>query len=120
MILINGMRLGRGLNDREHHMQRSRRVKAERSQVAWVLAARNVDRPEPPLLVTLTRIAPSAGLDKGDNLNGSLKAVRDQVAAWLGVDDKLDHVVEYAYAQERGPWGVKIEWCPLEPKEPQA
>ncbi len=108
MIVINGMRLGRGLNDREHWRVRAKRVKAEREQVAWVLAARNVARPTLPLLVTLTRIAPSSGLDKGDNLNGSLKAVRDQVAAWLGVDDKHDDVVTYAYAQRRGPWAVEI------------
>ena len=60
-------------------------------------------------MVTLTRIAPSNGLDD-DNLAGALKAVRDEVAAWLGVDDKDRATVRYEYEQERGPWDVRIEW----------
>ena len=45
---------------------------------------------------------------------GALKGVRDQVAAWLGVDDRHKHIVRYAYEQERGPWAVRIEWRPME------
>jgi hypothetical protein len=55
----------------------------------------------------LTRVAPSNGLDD-DNLAGSLKGVRDQVAQWLGVDDKRSDVVRYVYAQYRGPWAVQV------------
>lgn len=57
-------------------------------------------RPALPCTVTLTRIAPSNGLDS-DNLLSSMKGCRDQVAAWLGVDDR-DPRVTWAYDQRRG------------------
>jgi hypothetical protein len=101
------MRTERGLNDREHFMARARRVRLERELVAWSL--RGCKKPEPPCVVTLTRFAPSEGLDD-DNLSGALKACRDAVADWLGVDDKRSDVVKYAYAQQRGKWAVGIEW----------
>jgi hypothetical protein len=62
--------------------------------------------------VLLTRITPSSrGLDPGDNLPMSQKAVRDEIATWLGVDDR-DPRVGWSYAQEKGPklyYGVRIE-----------
>ena len=62
-----------GMNAREHHMARARRVKGERQLVAWLLAS--VSKPIPPLVVTLTRIAPSNGLDPDDNLPSALKEI---------------------------------------------
>ena len=59
--------------------------------------------------VTLTRIAPRK-LDC-DNLRGALKAVRDGVADWLGVDDGSERIT-WKYAQERGKpkWhSVRVE-----------
>lgn len=97
-----------GLNVREHHMARHRRVKAEREAVAWKLGAKR-DVPL-PAVVTLTRVAPSRGLDD-DNLRGALKGCRDQVAAWLGVDDR-DPLVQWNYGQERGEWSVRVEVSP--------
>ena len=109
MITINvPIRTARGLNSREHHFQRHARVKSEKAAVGWYLKGKQ--KPLTPCVVLLTRIAPSDGLDS-DNLQGSLKAVRDAVAEWLGVDDKHQHVVAYEYLQEHGPeWGVRIEW----------
>jgi len=101
------LRTSSGLNAREHPMTRAKRVKAERDCVHWMLAGK--PKPELPCVVTLTRTAPSAGLDD-DNLVGALKAVRDQVALWLGVDDKHRDQVRYQYEQARGPWGVRIEF----------
>lgn len=98
-----------GLNARELWQARSSRVKRERKTVAWCLVGQR--RPELPCTVLLTRIAPSAGVDD-DNLSGSLKGVRDQIADWLGVDDRHRKIVRYEYAQARGPWGVRIEWLP--------
>lgn len=102
-----------GMNAREHWRARARRVKAERQAVAWalVLAQRpdRAKRPELPCTVRLTRVAPSSGVDD-DNLAGALKSVRDQVAEWLGVDDKRSDLVRYVYAQRRGPWAVEIEF----------
>jgi len=109
MIVINGMRLGRGMNAREHWRVRARRVKAEREQVDWVLISRGIMKPLLPAIVTITRVAPSSGLDD-DNLAGACKAVRDQIAQWIGVDDRHRDVVTYAYAQRRGPWAVEIDF----------
>lgn len=103
------LRTGRGQNAREHWRARARRVKAERDAIAWALAQLPVKAWKTPCTIRLTRVAPSNGLDD-DNLAGSLKAVRDQVAAWLGVDDRRRDIVRYEYAQERGPWAVRVEW----------
>jgi hypothetical protein len=43
-----------------------------------------------------------------DNLPGSLKAIRDEVASVLGVDDGDRARIRFAYAQERGEWGVRV------------
>jgi hypothetical protein len=99
-----------GMNAREHWQARARRVKGERQLVAWHLAT--VKKPAVPLVVTLTRIAPSNGLDD-DNLAGALKACRDEIAEWIGVNDRDRKTVRYEYEQERGPWGVRIEWRPM-------
>jgi hypothetical protein len=99
---------GRGLNDRMHFMQRARKVKAERLAVGLVLNTHKA--PAGPVTVNLGRVSPSAkGLDK-DNLQGALKAVRDQVAAWLGRDD-ADDSITWNYGQrpgKTGEWSVEI------------
>ena len=84
-------------------MARARRVKAERQSVAWAMLQQ--PRPAGAVRVLLTRVAPSNGLD-GDNLQGALKAVRDQVAAFL-VRDDADPSIAWTYAQRRG---AKGEW----------
>jgi len=59
--------------------------------------------------VTLTRVAPSSGLDD-DGLLASLKSVRDGIADALGVDDR-DPRVTWAYDQRRGKpkeWAVEV------------
>lgn len=105
-MLTIPLRTGRGLNDREHHFKRYTRQRKEQFAVGMFL--NRCTRPGTPCTVFLTRIAPSEGLDD-DNLVGALKAVRDAVADWIGVDDGK-HDVVYRYAQERGPWGIRIEW----------
>lgn len=101
-----------GMNAREHWAKRAKRVKAEREAVAWALAGKT--KPALPCVVTLTRIGPSSGLDPMDNLPSSLKGPADQVAQWLGVDDRRSDVVRYVCKQERGKeWGVRIEFEPL-------
>jgi hypothetical protein len=112
-VIVPGLRTVPGMNVREHHMARNRRVKAEKSAVAWALSLSRLQKPALPCVVTLTRIAPSDGLDD-DNLPGALKGARDAVAAWLGVDDKRSDIVRYVPAQERGPWAVRIEWRPAQ------
>lgn len=114
LAYIDQLRTKGGMNSREHHQARARRVRGERSLVAWRLKDRV--RPPTPCVIKLTRSAPSTGLDD-DNLASALKSVRDEVAKWLGVDDKLRDVVRYEYAQQRGPWAVCIEWAPMAQKE---
>lgn len=58
------------------------------------------------LRVTLTRVSPRK-LDD-DNLQAAFKAVRDEVARWLGIDDG-DPRVDWWYAQEKGISHVRIE-----------
>lgn len=106
MILIP-IRTISALNAREHHHARANRVRGEREATTWILRA--FRRPPIPCSVRLTRVAPSNGLDD-DNLTGALKGVRDQVAEWLGVDDRQIDRVRYVYEQRRGPWGVTIEF----------
>lgn len=106
-MIVVPIRTVSGLNAREHWRARHRRVSNERGAVAWML--RGKATPPLPCTVRLTRSAPSNGLDD-DNLAGALKAVRDQVAEWLGVDDKDRSRVRYVYAQRRGPWAVEIEF----------
>lgn len=105
-VTIGDFKTCGGMNAREHHMARARRVKSERAVVGWSLTGH--PKPELPLLVTLTRIAPSSGLDD-DNLASALKSCRDAFAEWIGVDDKHRDIVRYSYAQARGPWSVRIE-----------
>lgn len=98
-----------GSNAREDWRRRHGRVKRERHAVAWLL--KNVQRPSIPCTVLLTRSAPSGGLDD-DNLRAALKGARDEIADWLGVNDRYSAKVRYAYAQVRGAWGVGIEFGP--------
>lgn len=74
--------------------------------------------PKPPLevdgrpneyVVTLTRIS-MGGLDS-DNLCGAFKATRDEVAAWIGIDDGHRRI-RFEYRQEgcrRKLFGIRIE-----------
>lgn len=111
MILVHlPIRTVSAMNTREHHMARYRRTKAQRTAASLVVAGHiaHARRKLPGrLVVTLTRIGIRQGLD-GDNLQASLKAVRDGVADALGIDDGSDRI-EWRYAQRRGAaWGVEI------------
>jgi hypothetical protein len=100
---------GRGQNEREHFMARARRVKGERDTTGWALRAheRRHRKPHLPCMVRLERQGPTPGLDD-DNLVGSLKAVRDAVAEWIGVDDD-DPRIHFEYTQARTTdWNVLV------------
>lgn len=112
MKLVIPMRTVSGMNAREPWRARAKRVKAERQFVGVYLAASwpSLRRVKFPCVVTLTRIGPTNGLDPFDNLPSSLKGVVDQIAEWLGVDDRKDDRVRYVCKQERGKeWAVAIE-----------
>lgn len=81
---------------REHPMVGHRRVKRERHAVAAALMFRA--RPALPVTVTLVRC--SLGTCDDDNLAGAFKAIRDEVANWLGIDDR-DARVTWVVEQQK-------------------
>lgn len=98
-----------GLNAqrREHHRARHRRVRREREHVALRFTGHNP--PAPPVVVTMTRCSPR--LLDDDGAVGSMKAVRDQVAHWMGIDD-ADPRVTWKVEQRKVPKaqaGTEIE-----------
>ena len=98
-------------NQREHWSERHKRRKTQRSTVYLVVRAQLLRHGiTVPCTVTMTRIAPSSGLDF-DNLVSSAKACRDGIADALGVDD-ADPRIEWRYQQRRGKgkeWGVDVK-----------
>lgn len=124
-------------NMREHPMARHRRIKAQRSATLLVLKANEV-RPamnprracprctgtgelgyggptcadcdgvgQRPMVVTFTRVSPRK-LDD-DNLAFAFKGIRDEVAAYFGMDD-ADPRIEWRYAQAKGKAAVRIDF----------
>lgn len=101
------------LNMREHWAQRNRRFKAQKEQVCWEFLRSKHGPPDLPVTVLFVRCAPRS-LDKGDNLNSAFKAIRDQVAKQLGVDD-ADPRVSWDYDQEKAKTpAIKIKITPRE------
>ena len=88
-VEIPGLRLVSEANERGAWFAGAKRAADQRRVVGLVLRPR---RPPPlPCIVRIVRVAPCA-LDVGDNLSRAAKAVRDEIAAWLGVDDGDDSV----------------------------
>lgn len=103
------LRLVSEANAHEHWRKRHQRAEAQK-HVTRVLLGNRPGWIAAPLTVRLTRIAPRK-LDS-DNAVISAKHVRDAIAAWLGIDDKHDHLVEYVVGQEKGAPGqyaVRVE-----------
>lgn len=107
----SAIRLRSAANLREHWAVKAQRVKKEREigYGLWPLLVymrlNNWDK----ATVTLTRIAPR-DLD-GDNLQAAFKAIRDEVARCLNIDD-ADSRVEWIYRQEKPSrpkeYGVRV------------
>jgi hypothetical protein len=68
-------------------------VRDTRNKVEMMLRSQIKTKPELPVVVIVTRIAPGRGLDEHDNLPGACKHVVDAIAKWLGVDDRDSRVV---------------------------
>lgn len=86
------------MNVREHWRKRAARAKTHRLS-AYLMLGPNTPRPALPCTVTLTRIAPRP-LDD-DNNQAAIKACRDGVADWFGLDDR-DPRITWAYGQAKG------------------
>lgn len=99
----------RSPNAREHWRVKAKRVAQERELTAWSLIGQK--KPPIPCSVRLTRVG--RGVLDDDNLVGAMKGVRDEVAKWLGIDDRHSEQVRYVYAQQHSKlasWGVRIEF----------
>lgn len=93
-------------NLREHWAAKAKRVKQQRTATAYRWPTWTAG---PLLVVRLTRCAPRS-LD-GDNLQGALKGIRDEVAAKLRIDD-ASPLVRWDYRQEKAAKGqesVRVE-----------
>ena len=99
-----------GNNGREHWRKKAKRIAHEKRAVMTAIAGYDASTVKLPAVVRLTRC--SFGELDDDNLRGALKATRDVVAAWLGIDDGDVTQVMYMYAQGFAPrltYGVRIE-----------
>jgi hypothetical protein len=76
------------------------------TRVCLICAMSDHQLPEPPLLVTITRVGPQR-LDD-DNLSGACKYVRDQIATAVGIDDGSE-LYTWKYEQRIGAYGVDVE-----------
>lgn len=101
------IRLVSVLNAREYWRARAKRTKDQRAGVGLLLQAhappgmRGILARTPTSMawVHLTRVAP--GRLDGDNLQGACKAVRDEIADFLGLDDRNDDRFTWVYEQAR-------------------
>jgi hypothetical protein len=84
------------VNLRQHWARKSARVKLQRGTTRMLFSQHRI--PPLPICVALVRISPRA-LDD-DNLRSALKAIRDGIADWLGIDDR-DARVRWEYEQRR-------------------
>ena len=79
-------------------------AKRLRELVRGHLATFGKARPSIPCRVTMTRGAPRRY--DSDNMIHACKPIRDQIAKWLGVDDRYDEIVEYVCRQQQTRKGV--------------
>lgn len=111
-ISIPTMRLSSPLNGSQGNWWKdAKERKKQRTIVAWCL--RQQPLPSPPVVVTMTRIAPRE-LDD-DNLAGAFKSLRDETAKALGCGDSVRDPIQWRYAQRRdkpGVYGVEISILP--------
>jgi hypothetical protein len=107
-VSVKGLQLISVANAHEKPMVRHARAKSERAAVARVLAG--LPRVEGATRVRIVREGPR--LMDTDNLSGAAKSTRDEVAAWLGVDDGPTGPVTWVVDQRKsvgGGYGVEIE-----------
>ena len=106
-LVLEGLALRLTQNSRCHWARKAKVVKHQRRAVAAALKGQM----SPPryATVTITRVGPVRMDD--DNVTASTKGVRDEVAAWLGYDDR-DPRVTWIAQQERGPYAVRIGIAP--------
>ena len=106
--LVLPLRTVSAANAREHWTRKAARNRKERTAVAVMWQQVPTWRfGSGPLVVTLTRYG-KRDLDD-DNLAGSFKAIRDEVAKQLGRDDGPKSGIRWQYEQARGDYAVRIQ-----------
>lgn len=110
-------------NLREHWAVKAKRVEAQRKMTAlrlktqgleWLAHAKRILGNERMRVgCILTRVAPRQ-LDD-DNLQSAFKALRDEVAAQVGIDDGSDRW-HWEYHQRKGAPGVEVVLQILQPE----
>lgn len=94
-------------NARLHWAAKSREVKRQRDITAVMFRASVRKKPCLPCTITLTRRGPRKMDD--DNLVSSFKAVRDQLAKEMGVDDGSNSI-QWKYSAEKSKdYSILIE-----------
>lgn len=115
-VVLTGLRTPNPLNGQHGHWSKKAKLRREQRAMAGlhtltvgsVQFVRGLSKHVPwKVEVTITRVAPSRGLDPHDGLGAALKGVIDGVADALGVDDRDPRVV-WKLEQRRGPWAVEI------------
>ncbi len=105
------MRVMNEANVRGHWSEKSTRAKQARDGThIMLMIADDAIPPSLPATILLTRYGPKE-MDDDGNVR-ALKAVRDGVADYFGVDDARGHGLTFEYAQVKVPhrwYGVRIE-----------
>lgn len=108
VVDLPGLRLENPLNGSHLHWAAAAKRRA-RIRGVVLMAVRSRARDVPlPIVVTITRIANSDGLDPHDGLPASCKPVIDAIADAYGIDDR-DSRVTWRHEQRRGKaYGCEI------------
>lgn len=113
-VALPGLRLPNPLNGQHGHWACRARNRAQVRNVVLMATRQRVRDMALPVVVTVTRIAASSGLDPHDGLPASCKPVVDAIAEAFGVDDR-DPRVTWRYDQRRGKrYGCEIR---IEPRQ---
>jgi hypothetical protein len=108
------IRLVSEANTRENRFAKAARIAEQRRVTRLCLDAFSLrpPAPTPKLVVTIVRLlGPHAmRFDQGGNRQGAAKAVQDEIADWLGIDDRHEDLVRYDVLEQRAAaHGIRIE-----------
>jgi len=94
-------------NQRDYWRKKAKRSQSQRWTANMIVSCALTRIPRGNLIILLTRIGPRK--TDSDSVPSALKAVRDGVADAIGRDDG-DESIQWNYAQERGEYGVRVEF----------
>ena len=107
---IEGLKTVSEANQREHWRTRNARKKKQQASVALAMEAyrSSIVKLVCPLTIVLERCSPGHRPMDSDNLQGSMKHVRDAVAKCLNIDDGDTMMATWNVVGKKAPWGVNI------------